>query len=67
MSINITYIGDTTKKVQKIKPVSSIQRVHYGSARNQDARSKHKDESSGFQELFDSKLEEGEKGFQKRK
>ena len=68
MSINITYFQkETQKKVQKIKPVSSIPKVHHSPSKEQDGGSKDKNQYSEFQEILDLVIEECEKGIQKRK
>ena len=68
MSINITYIQrDIPKKIQNVTPVSSIQNVHRESSPKQENGSKQKNQSSRFEEILDSTVEERVKGIQKRK
>jgi len=67
VSVNITYISDTTRKVQKIEPVSSIPKIYNNNTQNQGSGSKKNEHSSTFKEMFDSQIEDSEKGFQKRK
>ena len=68
MSINITYFQkETPKKIQKVKPVSSVLRVHHNPSKKQDDNSKNRNQYSEFQEILDSAIEECEKGVQKRK
>lgn len=68
MSINITYIQkDIPKKVQSVTPVSSIQKIHHEPFKKQGDGSKQKDQSSVFQEVLDSAIEDRVRGIQKRK
>lgn len=66
MSINITYLSSTSRKIQKIKPVSSVLKVHRNSSNKQGDGSKGKNHNSEFEELFNSKLNSN-KSLQKKK
>jgi len=68
VSINIIYFQkETPKKIQKIKPVSSVLKVHHSPSKKQGRDAKNRDQYSEFQEILDSAIEECEKGIQKRK
>jgi hypothetical protein len=66
MSINITYVSNTSRKIQKIKPVSSVPKIHRNLSNKQGDGSKGKNPNSDFEELFNSKIDSN-KSLQKKK
>lgn len=65
MSINLTYIQEyINRKVKKVAPVSSAQKIRHNLFKNQYSSAKHNN-SSSFEEVLEERIKIYQKGTRK--